>query len=222
MNRRFPQFRSLAIACLATLSAVAGDNLLPNGTFDEGTETAAHWEPANGLTTFFVQEPGRGRVVRLDTTVDKKQAREWAARFAKNPTLTPPTPIRGSRFGTIGANDGVALDSAFIDVVPGQDYRLTADIKGNAGVIVWIKGFMHHRGRWRDAYQTRLTGAIAPDTWKSLTIGFNPTGKTPRVTRIKVRLYAYWPSGTCTFDAIRIEAITPEQMAALVEARARK
>ena len=40
-----------------------------------------------------------------------------------------------------------------------------------------------------------------------------------RVERFKVRLYAFWPNGLYYFDNVRIDAITPEEMAELVKAR---
>lgn len=207
----------------ATALASAGDNLLPNGNFDAGTAAPLHWEAANRLTSFFVQEEGRGRVVRLDSRIEKVQAREFAAAFRADPSLAPPAPhlLPVGDYGSIGAFDGVALDSDPIEVQAGQNYRLTADLRGpGGGVIVWIKGFMDYHGRWRDGYQTRLAPErLAPDRWGRFSILFNPTAKTPRVTRIKVRLYAYWPSGEYYFDNVRLEAIGEAEAKPLLAAR---
>ena len=199
-------------------------NLLPNGSFDEGEDTPLHWERANGLTTFYVREEGRGRIVKMDTQVDRLQALDWMKAFAADPTLPPPakTPIGKESFATIGGNEGVMLDSDFIAAVPGQNYRLTADIKGDGAPFVWIKGFQKHpkRDAYVDAYQTRLVGnGASPSAWKTYAIGFNPTARMPKVERFKVRLYAFWPNGLYYFDNVRIDAITPEEMAELVKAR---
>jgi hypothetical protein len=216
--------RILSLCLTAALPLAAAENLLPNGSFDDGDKTAAHWEPANGLTTFYETEPGHGRIVRLDTLVDRKQAMDWAKAFAADPTLPVPAkkPIPPDSYGSIGGNEGVALDSELIDCVPGQNYKLTADVKGVGKPFVWIKGFLWHPARkaWVDGYQTRLEPpGASTNKWTTFSIGFNPTARSPRVAKMKVRLYAYWPNGLYWFDNIRIEAITPEEMDALVKQR---
>lgn len=202
----------------------AGENLIPNGTFDEGAETAAHWERADGLTSFFETEPGRGRIVRMDTCVDRDQALEWAKAFKADPTLKPPAkkPIAPTSYGSIGGNEGVMLDSELIDCTPGQNYKLTVDFKGDGKPFVWIKGFLMHPTRkiLVDGYQTRLEPLSPSKTeWRTFSIGFNPTAKSPRITKMKVRLYAYWPNGLYYFDNVRVEAITPQEMAERVAHR---
>jgi hypothetical protein len=126
------------------------------------------------------------------------------------------------QYAVIGASEGVSLDSDLINIKPGQNYKLTVDYKGEGKPIVWIKGFMYHpvRKDYVDAYQTRLVPE-KPDKekWKTFSIGFNPTAKSPKVEKIKVRLYAYWPAGIYYFDNIRVEEITPEEMAELLKKR---
>ncbi len=220
---RYRQSTILA-AWLAGWLACGADNLLPNGSFDAGEQWAEHWERPNGLTSFFVAEEGRGRVVMLDTWVERQQALAWMKAFAENPELPPPAklPVAKDSFGTIGGFEGVALDSVMIEVKPGQNYKLSADLKGEGAAIVWIKGFQKHprRDAWADGYQTRLVpGQVSASDWRTFAIGFNPTARTPRIERMKVRLYAYWPNGLYYFDNIRIEEITPEEMAELEAAR---
>ena len=219
-----PAFPAAAlVAALAPLIS-AGQNLVLNGTFDEGTNSAAHWEAADGLTTFYETEEGRGRIVKMDTLVDRKQALDWYKAFKADPTLKPPakTPIAPASYGSIGGNEGVMLDSEFIDCKPGQDYKLTADFKGAGKPFVWIKGFLWHptRKTWVDGYQTRLEpDKVSTSEWHTSSIGFNPTAKSPRIQKFKIRLYAYWPNGLYYFDNIRVEAITPEEMAQLAAKR---
>jgi hypothetical protein len=221
---------SILFACAITLLATAthaGGNLLPNGSLDEGEPFAEHWERPNGLTVEFAKEEGRGRIVVMDTQIDRQQVLQWLKTFAADPDTPVPEKKRLAKgsFATVGGVEGVALDSELIDVEPGQDYKLTADLKGPGGAIVWIKGFMPHpkRDMLVDAYQTRLTPkGASPSAWRTVSIGFNPTSRTPKVARMKVRLYAFWPNGTYYFDNIRVEAISPEEMARLVERRGRK
>lgn len=215
----------LTAALLAAAPALrAGENLIPNGSFDEGDSTAAHWERADGLTSFYETEEGRGRIVKLDTLVDREQALDWAKAFKADPTLTPPAkkPIAPTSYGSIGGNEGVMLDSELIGCKPGQDYKLTVDFKGDGKPFAWIKGFLMHpkRGVLVDGYQTRLEPDEPSKTeWRTFSIGFNPTAKSPKIEKIKVRLYAYWPNGLYYFDNVRVEAITPEEMARLVDKR---
>ena len=202
----------------------AGENLVKNGAFDEGETAALHWERADGLTTFFEKEDGHGRIVKIDTLVDREQALEWAKEFKKNPALTPPAkkPIAPASYGSIGGNEGVMLDSEFIDCKPGQNYKLTVDFKGDGKPFVWIKGFLWHpkRNDFADGYQTRLEpGTPSKSEWRTFSIGFNPTEKSPKIQKFKVRLYAYWPNGLYYFDNVRVEEIQPEEMATLVEKR---
>lgn len=205
-------------------SSLAGENLIPNGTLDDGKTFADHWERPNGLTVEFVNEPGRGRVVKMDTQVSREQVLAWLKTFAENPDAPVPEKKRLAKksFATVGAFEGVALDSALIDVIPGQNYKLTADVKGAGAAFVWIKGFMPHprREMLADAYQTRLApDKPSADKWQTISIGFNPTARIKQVTKMKVRLYAYWPNGIYYFDNIRVEKISPEEMAELVKAR---
>jgi len=202
----------------------AGENLVKNGSFDEGTNSAAHWERADGLTTFYETEEGRGRIVKMDTQVDRAQALDWHKAFQADPTLKPPakTPIAPTSYGSIGGNEGVMLDSELIDCAPGQNYKLTADFKGAGKPFVWIKGFQWHPARktWVDGYQTRLEPpTVSATEWNCASIGFNPTAKAPRIQKFKIRLYAYWPNGLYYFDNVRVEKITPEEMAQLVAKR---
>lgn len=216
----------LAITCFAaqTVVLLAGPNLIPNGTFDEGDAYALHWERADGLTSFFENEPGRGRIVKMDTLVDRDQALAWNKAFKADPTLKPPAkkPIAAKSYGSIGGNEGVMLDSELIDCKPGQNYKLTVDYRGAGKPFVWIKGFLMHPARkvLVDGYQTRLEpNAPSPDEWRTFSIGFNPTAKSPKIVKMKVRLYAYWPNGLYYFDNVRVEEITPEEMAKLVAKR---
>ena len=228
MKRLFCRFKvgSLGAAVFLFMSATPAaehENLLENGSFDYGDKTPENWGPANGLTSFYVNESGRGRIVKMDSRISRMQALDWMKQFKANPDATPPEPvIAKNELDSIASNEGVWLDSGFIKVKPGQNYKLSVDFKGTAAPIVWIKGFMFHpvRKDYTDAYQTRLV-PDSPDKekWKTFSIGFNPTGKTPKVEKIKVRIYAYWPPGIYYFDNVRVEEITPEEMAELLKMR---
>ncbi len=228
MKRQFCKF-NIGLHCAAVFlfmsAALAAEheNLLENGSFDYGEKTPDSWEPANGLTSFYINEPGRGRIVKMDSRISRMQALDWMKQFKANPDAAPPQPvIPKNELDSIASNEGVWLDSGFIKVNPGQNYKLSVDFKGTASPIVWIKGFMLHpvRKDYADAYQTRLV-PDNPDKekWKTFSIGFNPTAKSPKVEKIKVRIYAFWPPGIYYFDNVRVEEITTEEMAALLKKR---
>jgi len=218
------KYLSILFFFFSVLLASAGNNLIPNGNLNEGKDTATDWEVPNGLTVGFAAEEGRGRIVRMDTQVQRKQVLAWLKTFAENPDAPVPEAIRVSKgsFASVGAFEGVALDSALIDVKPGQNYKLTADFKGPGIPFVWIKGFMKHPrdGRLADAYQTRLAPRSNNEKeWQTFSVGFNPTARTPKVEKMKVRLYAYWPNGVYYFDNISVEEISGEEMKELVAER---
>ncbi len=199
-------------------------NLLPNGSFDQGTAAPVHWERADGLTSFWCSEPGRGRILKLDSRPERKQVLAYQAERKKNPSAPPPKPIlaKAPFYSSIGGNEGVMIDSELIPVKPGQNYKLTVDARGNSKPFVWIKGFRKHpkRNLLIDSYQTRLHAyPLAEKEWRTFSIGFNPTAKSPHTEVMKVRVYVYWPAGVCQFDNIRIEEISPEEMKQLVKER---
>ncbi|MFA7231562.1 MAG: hypothetical protein WC071_09860 [Victivallaceae bacterium] len=216
----------IILTLAAMLSGVwlhGGENLLPNGNFDAGKDNAENWETPDGLTSFWVDEPGRGRVLKMDSRVDRIQAKNWWEQRKKSPESKQPQPEYPKKeLATIASNEGVMLDSDFIPVKKGQNYKLTVDYKGKFQPIIWIKGFMFHplRKYYTDSYQTRLVPEGGSEKeWKTFSIGFNPTARMPRTEKMKVRFYAYWPPGVYYFDNIRVEEISPEEMAALVEKR---
>ena len=206
---------------------LAAMNLLPNGNFDEGAKAPLNWERPNGLTTFMVQEDGRGNVMKLDSRLDRQQVLDFLKELKNNPDATPPAPVlaKAPFYTSIGGNEGVQFDSTLIPVKPGQDYKLTIDAKGNSKPFVWIKGFRKHprRDMLIDSYQTRLhAGPLDENKWQTFSIGFNPTAKSPNTELIKVRIYVYWPVGVCYFDNVRIEEISKEEMQELIKQRSVK
>lgn len=148
--------------------------------------------------------------------------------FKLNSDAKPPKAIIPKQpLQSVASNEGTCIDSVFIKVKPGQNYKLTVDYKGEFQPFVWIKGFMYHPRRkfYVDSYQTRLEPKKAKsgekDKWRTFSIGFNPTAKMPKTEKMKVRVYAYWPRGVYYFDNIRIEEITPAEMKQLVELRSK-
>jgi len=217
-------FAIIVLAGLLGLSA--GPNLLPNGNFDEGEGKAANWETPDGFTSFWVMDKDRGRILKMDTRIDRDQVIEWWAKRKIDSSVKPSVPvIPADPLKAIGneTTEGVALDSIMIPVKPEQNYKLSVDYKGNLSPIIWIKGFRKHprKDYYTNSYQTRLVPAGGKkDEWKTYSIGFNPTARTPATIKMKVRIHSFWPVGIYYFDNVRVEEITPEEMAELVKKRA--
>src|SRR5947207_13073782 len=78
----------------------APKTLCPKGAFEKGKDTPDGWQPVDGLTTFWVDDPDRkrGKVIRFDTDVLQSQAYEWWVKIARGakakdaPKKLPTTP----------------------------------------------------------------------------------------------------------------------------------
>ena len=157
--------RTLPLFVLFAAFSLGAENLLPNGSFDEGKTDALHWEKVDNLTSFWRTDGARGRILELDTRPERTQVLEYQKKRKENPATPPPAPVIPSDpLKSVGAYEGAALDSVLLDVKPGQDYKLSVDYLGRGTPFVWIKGFMIHprRKTLTDCYQTRLAPAGSP------------------------------------------------------------
>src|SRR5262245_66557483 len=94
----------LVVGCHMLLTAPAETparkNLVPNGDFEKGKDSPEGWQQVDGLTTFWVDDPGkkRGKVIKFDTDVLQSQGYEWWLKIAKGarakdaPKKKPTTP----------------------------------------------------------------------------------------------------------------------------------
>ena len=55
--------RTLPLFVLFAAFALGAENLLPNGSFDEGKTDALHWEKVDNLTSFWRTDGARGRIL---------------------------------------------------------------------------------------------------------------------------------------------------------------
>ncbi|MBY0232569.1 MAG: hypothetical protein K2W96_25090, partial [Gemmataceae bacterium] len=151
-------------AALASATLLAGDppkdkkeekekekkeapNLLPNGDFEEGKDTPAKWQKVDGLSTFWVDDPGkkRGKVIKFDTDILQSQGYEWWAKIhagAKAKDAPKKKPTVEPKYDTLAGLDGVWFWSDFIPVEKGKKYWLTMDIKSEGpDVMAWLVGY---------------------------------------------------------------------------------
>jgi hypothetical protein len=153
------------------------DNLLANGSFEEGRYWPYGWEATDGLTTFWIGGGTQGhRCLRIYTDVLDAQ---WKARFDEvcaavdaaarkaggNPQAlptnpVPPAPERAPTeppyYDTVAGLHGVHYRSAYINVTPGAIYRFSVDARTEAKgePKVFVKGFFDQQMQTRDGVQT--------------------------------------------------------------------
>ncbi len=147
--------RGLLIPLLLVLTLAGGglaqENLLRNGSFDDANATndaPAHWQAVDNLVWHWTTDPAapqRGKVLRIDTDVQQRQAYDWwIRRFVKNePLANAPAklPTHEPRYDTIGGLDGGWYWSDFIPVKQGGAYKVLIDAKGPGGAQVFIRGY---------------------------------------------------------------------------------
>jgi hypothetical protein len=126
-------------------SAAEAHNLLPNGDFEQGTDSPAAWQKIDGLSSFWIDDPdpAHGKVMKFDTDVGQSQAYQWWSKIvagaapkdapARQPTVEP-------KYDTLAGLDGVWYYSDYVPVEPGKKYWLALDVKGPA-ILVWLVGY---------------------------------------------------------------------------------
>ena len=119
--------------------------LLSNGDFEAGSDTPAHWQRVDNLTTFWEKKSKNGRGLLVDTDVLESQALAWRGRLAKGADFRRPPekePTRPPKYDTIGGTYGVHFISDPMPVKRGVVYRLSADVKGRTTDFFFPKIFV--------------------------------------------------------------------------------
>jgi hypothetical protein len=152
-------FAALALGCLGFVLAAPvkkadpeprkkrdPKNLVPNGDFEDGTNTPTGWQVVDGLTTFWVKDddPKRGKVIKFDTDVYQTQGYEWWAKIAKGAKAKDAPkkiPTVGDKYDTLAGLDGVWYWSDFIPIEKGKAYWFTIEVKSTPDVMAWLVGY---------------------------------------------------------------------------------
>jgi len=125
------------------------DNLMINGGFEiaQPGDSPAYWQRTDNLVFHWQHDPEasqRGKVLRIDTDVDQKQAYAWwIERYIHNAPLNAApskTPTVEPKYGTIAGLDGGFYWSDFIPIKPGRAYKVYVDAKGPASKV-FIRGY---------------------------------------------------------------------------------
>lgn len=153
-------------------AAIEPINLLPNGGFEEGEDSPAHWQQIDGLATFWVEDedPARGKVLKLDTDVLQSQAYAWWKEIlagAKPNQAPTKLATQEPKYDTLAGLDGVWYYSDYIPIERGKLYWLSIDAKGPP-LKVWLLGYPEKpdntfgadQGAWRE-YLEESSGRAA-------------------------------------------------------------
>ena len=200
--------------------APLGENIVPNGDFEEGGERPVKWMDVDDLVVFYERDDvDHGMVMRFDTDVNLAEYQAWkaereaGARLSAAPIKTPVTP---PGYDTVGGTTGAPFRSDFFPVDATKPYRLTFEMKGPAGAKLFVKGYAKVRGELREvgrAYKS-CKRKTSEGEWETFTRTFHPFrwgSRAEGIEALKIQLFAYWPRGTYSFDNIRIEEILPKR-----------
>jgi hypothetical protein len=131
----------LVITLVSSLVALAGTpNLVPNPGFEQGDRgVPQYWTAPDNLTVFWESCGIRGKGLRLDTDVYRK---EWEEHILNPTSPITKTPTSGKKYNTVAGSVGVAVYSHPIPVESDAWYLLEYDVKAAAGQpFVYLKGY---------------------------------------------------------------------------------
>jgi len=220
--------RIALLLLLPVVAATAAErNLLVNGDFEAGPKLGSKlpgWTETDDLTTFFVRDSARGRMLKIDTdvTIEDANARwkQMELPAEKRPKAKPKGPTKPPYYDTVGGLNGAKIYSDYIRVEPGMRYRITADVMSNGPTVkIFVKGYAKFQDGFRKFYQCYKNVKPATGKWSTWERTFNPTARSPKVTHIRVMPYAYWPVGQACIDNLRVERVGPEEAKAATPGR---
>ncbi len=172
-------------------------NLVKNPGFEDGEASPKFWDLCDNLTTFWEKDDARGgKCIRMYTNIDVEEfhQRQKEMKLDNPPAPKKPREIKGEGYDTVGGNDGVSFYSEYIDVKPGMNYTLTADVRSEGGSAenfceagytemptdIDDHGVTKKIMMKRNSYKVYLNCA-GSKTWKENTITFCPTHETDGV-----------------------------------------
>jgi hypothetical protein len=223
------------------------NDTLINGTFEEKAEEVKGYPPRpkgwahpDDFTSFWTDDPERGKVIKIDTDVLEVEARKRQAAMrdaAAKQGDVPAAPTKSAasnaqQYDVIGATYGVSYYSEKFKCKPKQAYKISFDYKGpSGGAKVWVRGWGTFNGEERRRWEAIVNCRTAGEGWRHFEQPFHPTrrpiGKDKEtgeqkvvfteVSHLRVMLYAYWPRGQYHFDNIKVEEITDAEYERLKE-----
>ena len=184
-------------------------SLVKNGGVEKSDKNdktkPACWDKPDGLGIKWVEAPAHGKVIRMDTSVSEKAMSDQRKKVGITQWKFP-----NPSHGPIGATYGLSCYSDTIPVKSGLAYRVSFDFKTQRpcnGAKVWVRGYGRIKGKQRRRYETIVNCRVQNNKWTKFSQMFNPTKHTPKVTEMKVMLFAYWPAGIYLFDNVHIDPV---------------
>lgn len=166
----------LAVAVLLAPSRGIGQDeaLLANGGFETPRADGAgpaQWDRPDGLGVQWVEEPGHGRVIRLDTAVSEQEMVKQWQKVGLDDQWNIPKPAAGP----VAATYGLSFYSRPVPVKSGQAYRIAFDFRGQGGAKVWVRGY----GMRRASPQFKTTHIRDWSKWLALLAATREAPDTP-------------------------------------------
>jgi hypothetical protein len=162
-------------------------NLLPNGSFEKGSDHPAGWDPLPDYAHWVASPDGGGRCLQFD--LDKGRAESY----------------------------GGLYQSDYIPLRPGATYRFQVRVKSLGPTPkVFLKGYdefpatFGFQAQPREVYRRDINGAPTGD-WVTYSGDFAPHHATSTPRSLRVMLYAYLKPGAIYFDDCVLKEIKPPQ-----------
>jgi len=206
------------LASAAEAVVVVGPNLVVNGDFEQADPADPSrplgWERPDGLGVGGKAAPagkdgkGRGNVISMDTaTSEKRMMEHWAEVGIKDWNIPK------ANNDPVAATYGLSYYSQAFPIEAGKAYRVSVSFHG-AGAKIWVRGYgeLTHGDvtEKRRLYEALSELSADGEGWTVTTHDFNPTKHTPKVTEMKVMLFAYWPPGVKWFDEVKVQALSSD------------
>ncbi len=115
------------------------------------------------------------------------------------------------------AAEGVVILSEFVPCEPGGTYRVKYDLKGSGPtVIVFVEAYdPKYIGRPQGDYRKQCDRLAPGSQWTTQEHVFrirNSPHSRSKISKMQVKVYAYWPQGEVWVDNVVLEPAPPEAL----------
>lgn len=207
----------LVLAIFSSFVAAA-ENLVPNGNFELADPADSgrpkNWGRIDGLGIRWEVAPvdsgapASGKALRFDTSVSEQDMMaRWAA------TGMTEWNIPDATKGPVGATYGLSLYSDSIPIQGAKPYVVEVRHRGPGGGKIWVRGYTQRGDALKRIYEAQ-TDLPTAATWITTSYAFHPTRHTPKVTEVKIMLFAYWPAKESWFDDVVLREASVAELAA--------
>ena len=115
--------------------------------------------------------------------------------------------------GPVGATYGLSLYSDGIPIQGAKPYMVEVRHRGPGGGKIWVRGYTQRGEALKRIYEAQ-TDLPTAATWTTTSYAFHPTRHTPKVTEVKIMLFAYWPAKESWFDDVVLREATAAEIEA--------